>query len=208
AFGTSDAADPFLFTLPHCLLDGQTVNLVVRIRPPTAGQSIICIDGGGVRGIIPPAILNKIQEQLDLPIPVQEFFTMAYGVSAGALIVLAMFANGWSVERCTIEFEQLARMAFRPNLLPPLPGANWIRSILLDSMYAESNIETPLKTAFGDGVLTEAPYAKRVGSKIGVLTATVVRPSLCLFTNYNGIGKERDGYLVLREADNVKTWEV
>lgn len=83
AFGKSEKADPYLFSLTQCLLDGEVVNLVVRIRPPTAGHSILCIDGGGIRGIIPPAILQQVQERLNLPIPVQEFFTLAYGVSAG-----------------------------------------------------------------------------------------------------------------------------
>lgn len=90
AFGEHDAADPWLFSLKHCLFDGRVANLVVRVRPPTAGHSILCIDGGGVRGIIPPAILAQIQDRLDLPIPVQELFTLAYGVSAGMSLFLQL----------------------------------------------------------------------------------------------------------------------
>ncbi|KPA37715.1 patatin phospholipase [Fusarium langsethiae] len=190
AFGESGKADPYLFSLTHCLLDGKVTNLLVRIRPPTAGHSILCIDGGGIRGIIPPAILNQVQKRLGLPIPIQEFFTLAYGVSAGALIVLALFVNGW------------------PPSTWSLPGVNWIRAILSDALYAEDDIEAALKRAFGEAELTEASYAQKIGAKIGIPAATICQPSLCLFTNYNGTGRERTGYRVLTGAESVKTWEV
>ncbi|KAH7207411.1 hypothetical protein DER44DRAFT_867384 [Fusarium oxysporum] len=179
--------------------------LMVRIRPPTAGHSILCIDGGGVRGIIPPAILGQVQQQLDLPIPIQEFFTMAYGVSA----VLAMFANGWSVERCGVEFQKLAKFAFRPPTTAAVPGMNWIRAILSDSLYSETDIEIALKSVFGEKAFTEAAYAQRIGAKIGIPAATIKYPSsLCLFTNYNSSKQETRGYRVMTEAENIKTWEV
>ncbi|KAM5358840.1 hypothetical protein ACJZ2D_014938 [Fusarium nematophilum] len=208
AFGTSDPGDPWLFVLKQCLLDGKEANLEVRIRPPTAGHCILSIDGGGVRGIIPPVILGQIQKQLDLPIPIQELFTLAYGVSAGALIVLAMFFNGWSVERCAVEFEQLAKIAFSPSPAAYLPVLNWVRSIVSDGLYSESDIEAALKKAFGEKALSDMSYAKRIGAKVGVPAASIVQPSMCLFTNYNGIGQERSGYLVLKDSENVKAWEV
>ncbi|EGU73288.1 hypothetical protein FOXB_16202 [Fusarium oxysporum f. sp. conglutinans Fo5176] len=179
--------------------------LIVRIRPPTAGHSILCVDGGGVRGIIPPAILAQVQQQLDLPIPIQEFFTLAYGVSA----VLAMFANGWSVERCGDEFQELAKVAFRPPSTVSVPGVNWIRAILSDSIYSEDDIEIALRSVFGETAFTETAYAQRIGAKIGIPAATIDHPSsLCLFTNYNSSNQERRGYRVLAEAENIKTWEV
>ena len=82
-FGQSEAFDPLLFRLHNCKLCQELVELVVRIRPPTAGHGILCIDGGGVGGIIPSTILELVQDRLDLPIPVQEHFSMAYGVSVG-----------------------------------------------------------------------------------------------------------------------------
>ncbi|KAI8414191.1 hypothetical protein FOFC_03800 [Fusarium oxysporum] len=151
----------------------------------------------------------QVQQQLDLPIPIQEFFTMAYGVSAGALIVLAMFANGWSVERCGVEFQKLAKFAFRPPTTAAVPGMNWIRAILSDSLYSETDIEIALKSVFGEKAFTEAAYAQRIGAKIGIPAATIKYPSsLCLFTNYNSSKQETRGYRVMTEAENIKTWEV
>ncbi|KAF5565955.1 patatin phospholipase [Fusarium phyllophilum] len=151
----------------------------------------------------------QVQQQLDLPIPIQEFFTLAYGVSAGALIVLAMFANGWSVERCCVEFQKLAKSAFRPPSKASLPGVNWIRAILSDSLYSETDIEIALKSVFGEKAFTEVAYAQRIGAKIGIPAATIKQPSsLCLFTNYNSSRQGTRGYTVLAAAENIKTWEV
>ncbi|PNP84297.1 hypothetical protein FNYG_02370 [Fusarium nygamai] len=208
-FGVSEPADPYLFSLKNCLLDGDVVDFLVRVRPPTAGHSILCIDGGGVRGVIPLAILGQVEQHLDLPIPIQEFFTLAYGVSAGGLIVLAMFANGWSVERCGVEFQKLAKLAFRPPSTASVPGANWIRAILCDSFYSENDIEIALKSVFGEKALTEVAYAQRIGARIGIPAATIKQPSsLCLFTNYNSSRQDTRGYTVLTAAENIKTWEV
>lgn len=127
--------------------------------------------------------------------------------SVGALIVLALFINGWSVEQCTAEFEQLAKVAFSPPSILSLPGLSWARSILLDSIYSEHGIEGALRKAFGEGTLTESSHAKMIGAKVGVPAATIRQPCLSLFTNYNAVGQERTGYSVLREAEHVKIWE-
>jgi hypothetical protein len=127
--------------------------------------------------------------------------------SVGALIVLALFINGWSVEQCTVEFEQLAKVAFSPPSILSLPGLSWARSILLDSIYSEHGIEGALRKAFGEGTLTESSHAKMIGAKVGVPAATIRQPCLSLFTNYNAVGQERTGYSVLREAEHVKIWE-
>ena len=76
------------YDLKDCLLCGRHINLCVRVRPSTAGQSVLCIDGGGVRGIIPLWMLISIQKHLDLSIPVQELFTMAFGTSVGTYLFL------------------------------------------------------------------------------------------------------------------------
>lgn len=112
------------------------------------------------------------------------------------------------MEQCSVEFEELAKFAFRPPSTWSLPGVNWIRCILSDALYPEEDIEEALKRAFGETELTEASYAQRIGAKIGIPAATIHQPSLCLFTNYNGSGKERTGYRVMTGEGSVKTWEV
>ncbi|KAH7308904.1 phospholipase [Stachybotrys elegans] len=55
----------------------------IKIHPPTAGIGILCVDGGGVKGTIPLAIMRRIEERIDLPIQFQRFFKVAFGVSSG-----------------------------------------------------------------------------------------------------------------------------
>jgi hypothetical protein len=90
-FGHSEASDPWLFRLHRCKLCLDVIELAIRVRPPTAGHGILCIDGGGIGGIIPSTILELLQDRLDLPIPVQEHFSMAYGVSVGKIDLLPRF---------------------------------------------------------------------------------------------------------------------
>lgn len=56
--------------------------------------------------------------------------------------------------------------------------------------------------------MASLPYAATVGAKVGILAATVEQPSTNLFTNYNGVGDARVGYVVPRDCDAVRTWEV
>jgi patatin-like phospholipase/acyl hydrolase len=58
-------------------------DVIVKVHPPTAGVGVLLIDGGGARGVVPPAILQIIQDKIGLPIPVQNFFKVAFGTSAG-----------------------------------------------------------------------------------------------------------------------------
>ena len=57
---------------------------MVLDRPPTAGVGLLSLDGGGVRGIVQTEILRMLEEKIGLPIPIQEHFQLAAGVSAGA----------------------------------------------------------------------------------------------------------------------------
>lgn len=92
-------------------------------------------------------------------------------------------------------------------------------------MYPATHIEDALFNAFGDKDILDYSYATKEGVKIGLPVATVEEESVCLFTNYNGIGN-REGthgakmrskgpkteYHVIRpesiKSDAVKVWEM
>ncbi|KAK3311851.1 hypothetical protein B0H66DRAFT_614845, partial [Apodospora peruviana] len=76
---------PWLFTANACFLCQVESQIMVHIHAPTTGIGILCIDGGGIRGIIPRTILELLEEQIGLPIPIQEHFKLALGISAGKL---------------------------------------------------------------------------------------------------------------------------
>ncbi|KAI0525818.1 acyl transferase/acyl hydrolase/lysophospholipase [Xylaria bambusicola] len=223
-FGRSESWDPWLFHLRRCMLCQAPADLIVRVRPPTAGHAIVCIDGGGVRGVIPATVLELIEDRVGLTIPVQEHFSFAYGVSVGGLVVLGLYDRGWSAATCARKLESLAAEAFRnpvpdllylsvvmkwiPDLFYSFVVIKWIHLILFGCLYSARGIETALKRVFGDKKMASLSYATTVGTRVGILAASVEQPSTNLFTNYNGVGDARVGYIVPRDCDAVKTWEV
>ena len=58
--------------------------VVVKIHPPTAGVGgVLCIDGGGTRGVLPLKYMKRIEDRIGLRIPLQRFFKVAFGISSG-----------------------------------------------------------------------------------------------------------------------------
>jgi len=76
------------FILSACILCGQIQSQsIFRIIPPTAGIRILCIDGGGIRGVIPLTFLQYFGKELNqLGCPLQEFFDYSCGTSAGMYV--------------------------------------------------------------------------------------------------------------------------
>jgi hypothetical protein len=84
-FGDGSDNDPWVFVIRYCFLCGQETpsEIAVRVHPPTAGAGVLCIDGGGTRGIVPLVLMKRIQDCIGLPIPLQRFIKVAFGVSIG-----------------------------------------------------------------------------------------------------------------------------
>jgi hypothetical protein len=61
----------------------MTLEITVKIHPPTAGVGVLCIDGGGARGVLPLKVMKRIEDRIGLSIPLQRFFKVAFGVSSG-----------------------------------------------------------------------------------------------------------------------------
>ncbi|KAI9784309.1 MAG: hypothetical protein M1839_002370 [Geoglossum umbratile] len=119
------------------------------MHPPTAGVGVLCIDGGGARGVVPLKLMKRIQDRIGLPIPFQTLFKVAFGISSGGLIVLAMFMNGWSIDESTETFEKLAKLAFKRRRVLDIPLLSRVQefvvSYLFDGIYPAKNIEAALK---------------------------------------------------------------
>jgi hypothetical protein len=61
-FGECCVDNPWIFKMRHCLLCGVDIpeELSVKVYPPTAGVGVLCIDGGGARGVIPLKLMKRI----------------------------------------------------------------------------------------------------------------------------------------------------
>jgi hypothetical protein len=46
---------------------------------------VLCIDGGGARGVLPLKVIKRIEDRIGLSILLQRFFKVAFRVSSGEL---------------------------------------------------------------------------------------------------------------------------
>jgi len=82
-FGEAHRYKSSTFFIDTCTMCGASSRLDIQLKPATAGIRILSIDGGGIRGVVPLQYLYKLQEKLGNAVRVQDFFDMAFGVSAG-----------------------------------------------------------------------------------------------------------------------------
>jgi hypothetical protein len=84
-FGTQSPSEKYSFVVSSCMLCGRDNSLsTFRYIPPTAGIRILCLDGGGIRGIISLAFVNYIDQQLQpFGCPFSDYFDYVCGTSAG-----------------------------------------------------------------------------------------------------------------------------
>ena len=81
-FGTPTPGLEYQFTLKGCLYCLYQRPLVVDVLPPTMSPTVLAIDGGGVRGVIPLEFLILVQEHLR-PCAIQDVTDLALGTSSG-----------------------------------------------------------------------------------------------------------------------------
>lgn len=93
-FGHADKSERHVFKFDGCDLCASsdtepglrvTTNWPweIKLKPPTAGVRILAIDGGGVRGVIAVTILQLIEKEIGLDLPLHEFFDLMVGTSIG-----------------------------------------------------------------------------------------------------------------------------
>lgn len=198
-FGERCVDDPWIFKVKCCFLCGFEMleDVIVKENPPTSGVAVLCVDGGGTRAIVALENLKKVQDCVGLQIPIQKFFKVFVGTSSGGLIGGGLYINGWTVEETIPMFMKLAKRSFRGRKTLGVPFLSWIVQLLVayscDGLYPASHIEAALKEAYGNGSILDSSYATSIGAKVGLTVATVGDPTLCMFTNYNGVGARDPG---------------
>ncbi|WP_017327531.1 patatin-like phospholipase family protein [Synechococcus sp. PCC 7336] len=112
-------------------------------------KRILTLDGGGLRGVLSLAILQKIEDILrerhngDANFRLCHYFDLIAGTSTGAIIA-ATLAMGWSVERLYQKYISLGRKVFQKGLL---------RQGVLRAKYDAGALIRELKTVYKDAVL-------------------------------------------------------
>lgn len=82
-YGEARTTEEYTFIFRTCIVCGSGTDLLIRLKPPTAGIRIISVDGGGIRGIIPLEFLHLLQRSFGNSCRIQDLFDLALGTSAG-----------------------------------------------------------------------------------------------------------------------------
>jgi hypothetical protein len=124
---------------------------------------ILSIDGGGLRGIIPTRILEKLEEIEEKPC--REIFKLMTGTSTGAIIV-ACLAVGMKAKEIVKLYKEKARLVFRPVA----PFRLWRKT---HWRYEKYGIKKLFKEYFGDITLKELPVDIMITSKDTIRSETM-----------------------------------
>ncbi|KAK3616763.1 hypothetical protein LTR22_026959 [Elasticomyces elasticus] len=207
-FGEPRATEEYTYIFRVCVTCGAGTDLLVRLKPPTAGIRILSVDGGGVRGIVPLEFLHLLQRSLGSSCRLQDLFDLALGTSAGGLVVLGLFAKSWDIPHAVTTFRALAVRLFARFLggtFPALGRFNaYVRCMLQDSCYKTESLDATLKESFGEQTrIFDYPESGVSQCKIAVTTTTTSTATTRIIANYNGITvlKSDCGYTSVRPEE-------
>jgi len=117
---------------------------------------ILSIDGGGIRGIIPAAVLAEVERRTERPIAT--LFDLIAGTSTGGVIALALTAPG-PAGRPRLTAADLLELYLDEG--PRIFARSPLRAVLtldglLDERYSDAGLEAALRRYLGDAMLADA----------------------------------------------------
>ncbi|KAH6723597.1 acyl transferase/acyl hydrolase/lysophospholipase [Leptodontidium sp. MPI-SDFR-AT-0119] len=107
---------------------------------PDRRLRLLCLDGGGVRGLASLFMLKQILSHVGSPNP-YEFFDMIGGTSTGGLIAIMLGRLHMSVDECILHYANIMDEIFRRKRLLPFS----VRTGQISSRYATDVLEEGIK---------------------------------------------------------------
>lgn len=184
----------------QCIFDDGGEAQVI-LKPKTAGVRLLGIDGGGARGVTPLEFLTELQKLVG-NCALHELIDLALGTSSGnskfqilgsssnfisgGLTVLAQFHQKWTISKCALVFESLARRCFSDS--GSLVGRlrSMVNYITTDAIYNEGFLEAALQETYQNCEFFGYVPDIVQGTKVAV-TATSGGNSRSIMANYNGL---------------------
>jgi hypothetical protein len=174
--------------------------------PIGANPRVLCLDGGGIRGIVQLEILRGIEHALGEHIPAQAFFDLIVGSGTGGLIAMTLSMRGQTVNTCIDQFKTICDRAFRPKIKAAAPLVRSISAKLGSGRrYRSKSLYTVLQTTFGESSnLLESPTYFTPGSRVAVTSTHAADQEPFLLANY----PRAETLEPHTEQDqNLKVWE-
>lgn len=118
--------------------------------PGLAGYRILCLDGGGSRGIIEIAILSKIMERFP-KLEVRHLFDLVVGTSTGAIVSAALCLKKRPLESLDELYRKLCRQVFKKSVVQKLGLLRYAYLLFgAKTFYNINDLEQVLKDQLGD----------------------------------------------------------
>jgi len=117
---------------------------------------VLSIDGGGIRGVIPAAVLTEIERRTGRTVP--ELFDLVAGTSTGGIIALALTVPGehgaprWRAADLLELYRREGEHIFSRSVWQRITSAEGV----LDEKYPADGLEAALSKYFGDARLRDA----------------------------------------------------
>ena len=120
-------------------------------------RTVLSIDGGGIRGVIPATILAAIEEQTHTP--AAELFDLIAGTSTGGILALGLVKPGYHASAPEFSAADLSELYEREGHRI-FDRSLWHRIVALENLadekYEAAGLEAVLEEYFGDVPLSEA----------------------------------------------------
>ncbi|KAI1362066.1 FabD/lysophospholipase-like protein [Xylaria arbuscula] len=159
---------------------------VVTIKPAHAGVRVLCLDGGGVRGIVALQTLKAIERYLGPNLPIQYFFDLIVGTSTGGIIALGLGVNNWRVSECITYFKELCYQAFIPREMHGIPVLEKLAAWNHGSIYKTKPFEAMLEKVFTSRpIFGGASNDHEMITKVAVTTTSSIAQHAVVLANYN-----------------------
>jgi hypothetical protein len=148
----SHSKDQRAYDLHGCPLHTQAIHFdpkpALYSKPRFAGNRILALDGGGVRGLIEVGILEAVDAELMSKIPIHHFFDLIGGTSTGALLAMGLALKNWTLEECRSKYSLLCKDAFTKH------GSRWSGTAFgyyrHGCLYQDAPLEKVLRHEFGE----------------------------------------------------------
>jgi predicted acylesterase/phospholipase RssA len=173
------------------LLAGIGHNIWIPKLPGQKGLRILCLDGGGTRGIAAVTSIRHIVDAMK-GVEVCDAFDMIVGTSTGAIVAFLVGLRRESAADARIRYDVLIKRIFVKSLLKPIMLATTTAS------YDEANLMEVLEEILKDDGMLDS----RANPAVPLITAVSSKMSstpsqLALLRNYNyGGGEMPDSFCI------------
>lgn len=153
---------------------------------PAQGKKVLCLDGGGIRGLVLIQLLIEIERRVQRPI--RECFDWIGGTSTGGILALAI-THGKSLQYCKGLYFRMKDEVFHGK-----------------RPYSSENLEKILKKEFGEHTTMDSITHPKV--IVTAVLANRMPPKLHLFRNYIPLSffPEDETDCVITRSYEQKVW--